>query len=212
MEKINKKNQKKQKQNFEILKTKITKEKIKEEFEELEIKRLAIETSIRIEILRHMKRIAQKKIEELEKIEIITETEKIGIEGIREATGKELEEREIERIDKIRALERIARKIKFYSNINLRIEFNKTVLTVAEYISDRKNLKKKPIDLSLKDKCIAYFPELPSGVISSCSYLSIKAMNIISSDSKITKKNVSYLRRNDFTKSVKICFSSNRRN
>ena len=94
----------------------------------------------------------------------------------------------------------------------MRIEFNKTVLTVAEYISDRKNLKKKPIDLSLKDKCIAYFPELPSGVISSCSYLSIKAMNIISSDSKITKKNVSYLRRNDFTKSVKICFSSNRRN
>ena len=212
MEKINKRNQKKQKQNFEILKTKITKEKIKEEFEELEIKRLAIETSIRIEILRHTKRIAQKKIEELEKIEIITETEKIGIEGIREATGKELEEREIERIDKIRALERIARKIKFYSNINLRIEFNKTVLTVAEYISDRKNLKIKPIDLSLKDKCIAYFPELPSGVISSCSYLSIKAMNIISSDSKITKKNVSYLRRNDFTKSVKICFSSNRRN
>ena len=212
MEKINKRNQKKQKQNFEILKTKITKEKIKEEFEELEIKRLAIETSIRIEILRHTKRIAQKNIEELEKIEIITETEKIGIEGIREATGKELEEREIERIDKIRALERIARKIKFYSNINLRIKFNKTVLTVAEYISDKKNLKIKPIDLSLKDKCIAYFPELPSGVISSCSYLSIKAMNIISSDSKITKKNVSYLRRNDFTKSVKICFSSNRRN
>ena len=61
MEKINKRNQKKQKQNFEILKTKITKEKIKEEFEELEIKRLAIETSIRIEILRHTKRIAQKK-------------------------------------------------------------------------------------------------------------------------------------------------------
>ena len=212
MEKINKRNQKKQKQNFEILKTKITKEKIKEEFEELEIKRLAIETSIRIEILRHTKRIAQKNIEELEKIEIITETEKIGIEGIREATGKELEEREIERIDKIRALERIARKIKFYSNINLRIKFNKTVLTVAEYISDKKNLKIKPIDLSLKDKCIAYFPELPSGVISSCSYLSIKAMNIISSDSKITKKNVSYLRRNDFTKSVKMCFSSNRRN
>ena len=212
MEKINKRNQKKQKQNFEILKTKITKEKIKEEFEELEIKRLAIETSIRIEILRHTKRIAQKNIEELEKIEIITETEKIGIEGIREATGKELEEREIERIDKIRALERIARKIKFYSNINLRIKFNKTVLTVAEYISDKKNLKIKPIDLSLKDKCIAYFPELPSGVISSCSYLSIKAMNIISSDSKITKKNVSYLRRNHFTKSVKICFSSNRRN
>ena len=187
MEKINKKNQNKQKQNFEILKTKITKEKIKEEFEELEIKRLAIETSIRIEILRHTKRIAQKKIEELEKIEIITETEKIEIEGIREATGKEIEKRQIERIDKIKGLERKARKTKFYSNINLRIEFNKTVLTVAEYINDRKNLKIEPIDLSLKDNYIACLPELPPGIISPCSYLIINGMSIIFSDTKIRK-------------------------
>ena len=71
----------------------------------------------------------------------------------------------------------------------MRIEFNKTILTAAEYITNRKNLKTKSIDLGLKDKCIAYFPELPSGIISPCSYVSIKTISIISSDTKITKKN-----------------------
>ena len=71
----------------------------------------------------------------------------------------------------------------------MRIEFNKTILTAAEYITNRKNLKIKSIDLGLKDKCIACFPELLSGIISPCSYVSIKTMSIISSDTKITKKN-----------------------
>ena len=71
----------------------------------------------------------------------------------------------------------------------MRTEFNKTILTAAEYITNRKNIKINSIDLGLKDKCIAYFLELPSGIISPCSYVSIKTMSIISSDTKITKKN-----------------------
>ena len=37
----------------------------------------------------------------------------------------------------------------------------------------------KPIDSSLKDKCIAYYPELPFGILSPCSYLNTRTMNII---------------------------------
>ena len=120
----------------------------------------------------------------------MTEAKKIEIEGIKEATRKELKEIEIERINEMQELERIARQIKFYSNVNLRRESNKTILSVAEYVSNRKKLKIKPVDWVwwLKFKCRAYFPELPFGIISHCTYLSIRAMSIISSDTKITKK------------------------
>ena len=74
------------------------------------------------------------------------------------------------------------------SNINLKIEYKKkTILTFEEYINNGKNLKIKPIDSSLKDKCIAYCPELPFGMLSACSYLNIKTINIISSDTRLTK-------------------------
>ena len=51
-----------------------------------------------------------------------------------------------------------------------------------------KNLKIKPIGSSLKDKCIAFCPELPFEILSPCSYLNIETINIISSEPKITNK------------------------
>ena len=54
-------------------------------------------------------------------------------------------------------------------------------------IRNGKNLEIKPIDSSLKDKYIAYCPELPFGILSPISYRNIKTMNI-SSDTKIAKK------------------------
>ena len=39
----------------------------------------------------------------------------------------------------------------------------------------------------MQDKCIAYCPELPSGLISSSRYVNIEKMNIILSNTKITK-------------------------
>ena len=85
----------------------------------------------------------------------MNEAEEIEIEGIRETIIKELEEIEIEKINKIKELERIARKKEFYEltkclNFNLRIESKKAIRSIAEYISDGKNLKIKPIDLSIK--------------------------------------------------------------
>ena len=44
----------------------------------------------------------------------------------------------------------------------------------------------QPIDLSLKDKYIAFCPKLPFGISSLCSHVNIEAMNIISSYAKIT--------------------------
>ena len=57
-----------------------------------------------------------------------------------------------------------------------------SILNIAEYISNGKNLKIKPIDSSFKNKCITYFFELPFGIISFSSYVNIETMNIISSD------------------------------
>ena len=57
-----------------------------------------------------------------------------------------------------------------------------------KYISHGKNLKIKAVDSSIKDKCIAYCPELTFGIISPYIYLDIGKMNIISSDTKIINK------------------------
>ena len=66
-------------------------------------------------------------------------------------------------------------------------EPKKCILNTAEYISNGKNLKIKPIDLSLKGKCIAYCSDLPFGIICPTSYVNIATMSIISSDKKINK-------------------------
>ena len=56
---------------------------------------------------------------------------------------------------------------------NLNIELikgsKKTILSIAEYVRNGKNLKIKPNDSNLKDKCIADSNELPFGIWSSCS-------------------------------------------
>ena len=88
-------------------------------------------------------------------------------------------------------MERIARKIEFnelakYLNMKL-IKKSKKTISIAEYIKNGKNLKIEPTDSSLKAKCIAYCLELPFGIISLSSYVNIETMNIISSDTNITK-------------------------
>ena len=70
----------------------------------------------------------------------------------------------------------------------MKLESKITILSIAEYISNGENVKIKSIDSSLKDKHIAYYPELPSEITPPCSYLNNRTMNIISSDTKITKK------------------------
>ena len=63
-----------------------------------------------------------------------------------------------------------------------------------------KKSRMQPTHLSLKNKYITYCSKLSFGKISPCSYLNIVTMNIISYDTKITKKNVCYSRKYDFIK------------
>ena len=49
-----------------------------------------------------------------------------------------------------------------------------SILNTVEYISNGKNLKIKSVDLSLKNKHIAYWFELPFEMISFSSYLTLK--------------------------------------
>ena len=58
---------------------------------------------------------------------------------------------------------------------------------MKDYINNGENLKLKLIDLSLKNKCIAYCHELPFGILPFSSYEDIKVINIISSDVKINE-------------------------
>ena len=76
----------------------------------------------------------------------------------------------------------------------------KSILSTVEYISNGKNLKIEPKVLKSNAQLIA---ELPFG-IPPCSYLNIKTMNIISSDTKVA-------RRNDFTKFFNLCLPINKR-
>ena len=56
---------------------------------------------------------------------------------------------------------------------------------MKEYIYNGENLKIKPTDSNLKNKCIAYCLELPFGILSFSCYVNIEAMNIISFDVEI---------------------------
>ena len=57
-----------------------------------------------------------------------------------------------------------------------------SILYMKEYIDNGENLKIKPIDSNLKNKCIVYCLEVLFGILSFSTYVDIKAMNIISSD------------------------------
>ena len=69
-------------------------------------------------------------------------------------------------------------------NSNIRsIKGNRNfVLNIAEYSTNRNNLKLKPVASSLKINRTAYFFELLFGIISFSSFVNIETMNIISSD------------------------------
>ena len=75
---------------------------------------------------------------------------------------------------------------KFANNLNIKlIKWPKIcIFNPTEYISNGKNIKIKPIDSSLKGKCIAYCFGLAFGIISPSCYVNTETMNIISSDVK----------------------------
>ena len=49
-------------------------------------------------------------------------------------------------------------------NIKLIRSTTNPILYVKDYIKNGENLEIKPIDSSLKNKCIAYCPKLPFGI------------------------------------------------
>ena len=105
----------------------------------------------------------------------------------------------IERIAIEKEIEKLKIEGKFNELVNhLSIKLikgsKKTIFSIAESINNRKNLKMEPIESRLKDKCIAYYDELPFGILSSC-YINIETMNIISSDIEI----------NEFSTFFRIC-------
>ena len=53
---------------------------------------------------------------------------------------------------------------------------------MKNYINNGKNLNKKPVNLSIKNKQIAFCSNLPFWILSFSSYVDIESMNIISSD------------------------------
>ena len=56
------------------------------------------------------------------------------------------------------------------------------ILYMKNNINNGENLRKKPIDLSIKNKQITFCLNLPFGILSSSSYVDIESMNIISSN------------------------------
>ena len=48
-----------------------------------------------------------------------------------------------------------------------------------DYINKGEHLLKRPIDLSNKNKCMAYCSELPFGILSYSSYIDLETMKIV---------------------------------
>ena len=73
-------------------------------------------------------------------------------------------------------------KLSNYLKIKL-IKGNRSfIFYMKDYINNEKNLNKKPIDLSIKNKQVAFCSNLPFGILSFSSYVNIETMNIIFSD------------------------------
>ena len=49
---------------------------------------------------------------------------------------------------------------------------------LVDYINKGENLIKRPIDLSNKNKCMAYCSELPFGILSYSSYIDLEKMKM----------------------------------
>ena len=88
-------------------------------------------------------------------------------------------------------------------NIKLIEGTNGTISYIKDYINNKENLTIDPIDSSLKNKCIAYCPELPFGILSFSSYVDIEAMNIISSDVEINEYKLLGVKSNKLVNSLK---------
>ena len=66
---------------------------------------------------------------------------------------------------------------KFSNDQNIKGTKNK-ISYMKKYINNGEYLKTKPIDSNLKNKCIAYCPELPFGILCFSSYVDIEAMKL----------------------------------
>ena len=73
-------------------------------------------------------------------------------------------------------------KLSNYLNIKL-IKGNRSfIFYMKDYINNEESLNKRPIDLSIKNKQVAFSSNLPFGILSFSSYVDIETMNIIFSD------------------------------
>ena len=73
---------------------------------------------------------------------------------------------------------------KLSNDLNIRlIKRNRNfILYMKSYINNGENLRKKSIDLSIKNKQKTFCSNLPFGILSLSSYVDIESMNIISSN------------------------------
>ena len=92
---------------------------------------------------------------------------------LRELNKPRVEIESIEKLEKKSIVKKIHELVKD-SNIELTIESKRLIVSTATSISNKQNLRIKPIVSSFKDKCIAYYPELPCRKISPPSYLNIE--------------------------------------
>ena len=58
-------------------------------------------------------------------------------------------------------------------------ESKKTILSITEFICNKKDVFIDPTNLAFKNSIMLYCNELPSGIISSNCFLNIETMNII---------------------------------
>ena len=86
--------------------------------------------------------------------------------------------------------ERKAKFNKLSNDLNIKlIKGNKNfILYAKDCINNGENLRKKPINLSIKNKQTAFCSNLPFGILSFSSYVDIESMNIISSDVDINER------------------------
>ena len=85
--------------------------------------------------------------------------------------------------------ERKAKFNKLSNDLNIKlIKGNKNfILYAKDCINNAENLRKKPINLSIKNKQTASCSNLTFGILSFSSYVDIESMNIISSDVDINE-------------------------
>ena len=70
---------------------------------------------------------------------------------------------------------------KLSNSLNIKlIKIGKKIFNIwVDYINKGENLIKRPIDLSNKNKCMAYCSELPFGILSYSSYIDLENMKIV---------------------------------